>query len=454
MIDILANVCYTSPTCAAGYTYDAKNFICYQYSAGTCSSSLETLDQKTNLCESQPVCSSGANDSAAKMCLNITQATCPTGGFLNITLNVCQASPGCSTGNSLNPDTGMCSSTGGGSTAATCSVGTLNTTSGVCRIAPTCSSGSYDPVTGLCFDSSTNSTSTPICPSVTALNLSTGQCEEAPSCPTDYIYNQAQQQCVSNLFLCPYNTDSTTYQCLDAGSGVLQCSPNPCYDLSSSTVNTTTTNTTALYNDGTTNPTTGQCSGPVYIFGGRPMTCRPPGLYTYYFNCCNSANAPSQIDPATEAAILTNPALTLPGSIWTLVSGLLNNCTSQEVITDAGIADRMCVGVGTYCSNELKLLFTKICLQNTTTYCCFHSMLGRIIQEQGRPQLKAFQPGGAWGTPQSPNCIGFTPEQFQMLDFSKMDLSEYFAQISQQMGSQVKNNMVNNVTNYYQNTTH
>lgn len=34
---------------------------------------------------------------------------------------------------------------------------------------------------------------------------------------------------------------------------------------------------------------------------------------------------------------------------------------------------------------------------------------------------------GAWGTPSEPNCRGFTTDEFQMLDFSKIDMSEYFA---------------------------
>nr|HEC1719610.1 mating pair stabilization protein [Campylobacter jejuni] len=34
-----------------------------------------------------------------------------------------------------------------------------------------------------------------------------------------------------------------------------------------------------------------------------------------------------------------------------------------------------------------------------------------------------------WGSPKSPDYRGFTPEEFQKLDFSKIDLSEFIADI-------------------------
>ena len=53
--------------------------------------------------------------------------------------------------------------------------------------------------------------------------------------------------------------------------------------------------------------------------------------------------------------------------------------------------------------------------------CCFNSTLGRIIAEQGRNQLTDID----WGVASNPNCRGFTVEEFQRLDLSQMDLSEF-----------------------------
>jgi conjugal transfer mating pair stabilization protein TraN len=65
------------------------------------------------------------------------------------------------------------------------------------------------------------------------------------------------------------------------------------------------------------------------------------------------------------------------------------------------------------------------------TSCCFQSQLARIMHEQGRPQLQSFSSG--WGTAQNPICRGFTPEEFQALNFSIMDLSEWEASLSANM---------------------
>ncbi|MFY4766946.1 conjugal transfer protein TraN, partial [Campylobacter sp. GB48] len=80
-----------------------------------------------------------------------------------------------------------------------------------------------------------------------------------------------------------------------------------------------------------------------------------------------------------------------------------------------------CVEVGEYCSKKIKFI---ACIQHKKTHCCFNSKLARIFNEQGRPQIKR-----GWGSPKSPDCRGFTPEEFQKLDFSEIDLSEFIADI-------------------------
>jgi hypothetical protein len=35
----------------------------------------------------------------------------------------------------------------------------------------------------------------------------------------------------------------------------------------------------------------------------------------------------------------------------------------------------------------------------------------------------------SWGTPKNPNCKGFTPVEFQVLDFSKIDLKDFFGDL-------------------------
>jgi len=81
--------------------------------------------------------------------------------------------------------------------------------------------------------------------------------------------------------------------------------------------------------------------------------------------------------------------------------------------------------VGAYCENRS---FLGICTKRTQTYCTFNSKLARIIAEQGRIQL-----GRGWGSAEQPDCSGFTPEEIRQLDFSAMDLSEFYTDVVESM---------------------
>ena len=104
------------------------------------------------------------------------------------------------------------------------------------------------------------------------------------------------------------------------------------------------------------------------------------------------------------------------------LSGLLS-CEQAEQILAMKNDNRLCHSVGSYCSIKVPILGT--CIQTTQTYCCFNSRLARILNEQGRAQLAR-----SWGGPKSPDCSGFTVAQLQSLDFSRMDLTEFYAEIA------------------------
>ena len=192
-------------------------------------------------------------------------------------------------------------------------------------------------------------------------------------------------------------------------------------------------------NDGWDNKT-GQCLGQIYIFNGKTYQCRKAGLKTVFTNCCKDAYK-------KQGKILF----------------VLPQCNKEDAKTDQYRDAGLCHEVGTYC----QMKYFGICLQKAKTYCCFHSVLGRIVQEQGRAQLKNFLKSGCdcdptnpqtcekcvnWGKAKSPNCRGFTPEEFQMIDFDKIDLSEYFGKIEQNISKKVKNaqqNAVKNIQNFY-----
>lgn len=104
------------------------------------------------------------------------------------------------------------------------------------------------------------------------------------------------------------------------------------------------------------------------------------------------------------------------------LSGLLS-CEESEQILVMKRDTRLCTGIGSYCSSRIPII--RVCIETTESYCCFNSRLARIINEQGRAQI-----GRNWGFPQIPDCSGFTLAQLQALDFSRMNLSEFYAEIA------------------------
>ncbi len=98
--------------------------------------------------------------------------------------------------------------------------------------------------------------------------------------------------------------------------------------------------------------------------------------------------------------------------------------------------------VGSVCTQQL----LNACVKKQETYCCFKSILARIIQEQGRPQI-----GRSWGTPESPDCEGLRVAEVQAMDFSRMDFSEFYAEIKTKMPDKtaIKSSNQTKVSNCY-----
>jgi len=137
--------------------------------------------------------------------------------------------------------------------------------------------------------------------------------------------------------------------------------------------------------------------------------------------------------------------------VYVVMELLFGACDQGDIQTVIMRDSDYCHYIDDYCEKKWPVVG---CVQKAKGYCCFNSKLGRIIHEQGRPQLQAFGPDGGWGTGETPNCRGFTPEEFQMLDFSKMDLSEYYQDIQQEMDQKLQdmqNTIDTRIQDYYNN---
>lgn len=97
-------------------------------------------------------------------------------------------------------------------------------------------------------------------------------------------------------------------------------------------------------------------------------------------------------------------------------------CSSAEKQLDEKDDKGLCYKVGSYCSDKV----LGVCVTSKDAYCCFGSKLSRILQVQGRQQI-----GKPWGKPKNEQCKGFTIEEFQRLDLSKMDFTEVYAEFQE-----------------------
>lgn len=130
------------------------------------------------------------------------------------------------------------------------------------------------------------------------------------------------------------------------------------------------------------------------------------------------------------------PAGTLGGAVFELTPGVyfdptslavtiaiqmvmqMMQCTEDEALLQMHKGANLCNYVGSYCSKKIPIIGT--CIETTKSYCCYNSVLAKIISKQGKAQL-----GKGFGSKKNPDCSGFTPEEMQALDFSRINLDEF-----------------------------
>lgn len=134
----------------------------------------------------------------------------------------------------------------------------------------------------------------------------------------------------------------------------------------------------------------------IRTFNGSVYKCRK--MKTGYDNCCSNSG-------------------------WGQKIGLAG-CNREENELWKLKGTKQCVKVGSYCAHRVKLIG---CTERKETYCCFSSVLSRIVQQQGRPQL-----GWGWGSGKHPQCQGMTQTDLQRIDFSKLDYTDYYHALTQQ----------------------
>ncbi|MBK5942222.1 conjugal transfer protein TraN [Halochromatium roseum] len=117
---------------------------------------------------------------------------------------------------------------------------------------------------------------------------------------------------------------------------------------------------------------------------------------------------------AMTAYLIYSVVMILIRIIWT--------CEEEEFELGVQRELRACHYVGSYCDSDI----LGICIEKQKAFCCFNTPLARIINEQAYPQL-----GRSWGEPEHPNCRGLSLQELERLDWSRIDLSEWIALLTQ-----------------------
>ena len=327
----------------------------------------------------------------------LISASCPSSSTLNNVSNMCEKAfdIDCPTGSTYNAALDVCIG------SVDCGVGVLDQTTQRCIIP--------------------NTINKDTCPSGYSYSgYPVSKCEAIPLCNVgSYIPNatagplpwngeknhKVWDKCYVDDNTCPHGNQ---YSCNPVGvfNSVNHCSPWSCI-ASGSGVGVdhgTPIGDADKPDDGVVDAN--GCQGNVYIFNGRDSRCGSWSLWAAgagSSNCCNNKS---------------------------IVAGLVK-CNQKEVALAKLNEKKLCHYVGQYCSREeCYPLAGCHCTQKKKTYCCYNSLLGRIIQEQARV---SGQLAISWGTAEDPNCRGLTPEEFERIDFSQMDLREFEVSVAASM---------------------
>ena len=284
-------------------------------------------------------------------------------------------------------------------------------------------------------------------------------------CVTETVPGECRDEPLPDV--CPLGEDK---ECRVGTDGVSRCADTACVNTNDLPIEELKRERLAYVNDGTISQE-GECLNEVQVFTGRGMDCQRPGFLTLFKNCCKNrgtvlrdgggslgtaatvstvtavfsgasaaASALASGASAASAASVGTAALSaaagpaaIAAGVYLVFSELLGfGCEQQDFETALLEGSGMCHFVGSYCVARIPLIG---CIQKARSFCCFNSKLGRIIHEQGRAQLKAFD---GFGEPKNPECRGFTPAEFQALNFSDMDLSEYYGELATHSEAQLK----------------
>ncbi len=479
-----ADTCIKDVACPSTGALNGIKDICEMTPGKDCGTA--TLDNIANVCFTSVVCTNGSYSSGLKECTGNLNKDCGSYTLSASNIQLCQKIPNCpadpafAASPAYSESLNLCNVTPAHNCATQYNYVGLPVET--CEANPVCINGTQIPGTALC--------SYPVnCGPYTAdLSVTPPVCQVGVNCPNGSLDGNIDKCVAARTLGCP----AGNFSCWDAvGDFSWQCSPNMCGDLTTNPLTSDNVTSAGPTADGQKDPDTGQCQDQIQIFPGKSKACRVPGTTTGWSDCCDKSLAPidassntgafgtamGAVAGAAGAAAMLGLMSTGVGAIIAviaMVATMVLKCDSDDIDTVKNLNKGKCHYVGQYCRQKWPLVG---CVQQAKAYCCFDSMLSRIVQEQGRPMISTFNPSAlqmtdpvrtgtsanyhfrgtdqniysqGWlltpGGPTSPgnlNCRGFTMEEFTLVDMSNVDLTEWVDSMVAKLNGVVAEKTVN-----------
>lgn len=473
--DAAIQYCYQSAVCSNG-SLDISRDVCYQGKSMICNSPW-ILDSARSICYSPPVCTLGSYNATLDQCLATITRNCGTYSWDAVS-SKCINSVTCPTDPafSLNSTVAFSEALDACSSQAEHNCPTETSYNGPpikkCEAVPVCGAGSYNPEKDKCYQGD----SCPMGTQYTCMEYQgTAQCSPNecfdPSevtgavetnfdetmlqddarnpdgscggqilvfsgkssrcrppglkvgmvnncCESDSVMTEDTGNAIVNsvqAIKMAYQIGQVAYYSYMISTGAMTA-PSAVSAAGTLAVTSVSTGATAATLSGSV--ATGVAGSVTAGAGGATGAAVSSGLYAY-------------------ASALLNPATIIVAVVIMVVMKILfgSGCDQGDIQTSMQAKSKQCHYLGEYCQTKWPMG----CVQKAKGYCCFNSIMARIIHEQGRPQLTAFGANGGWGTPDKPECRGFTPEEFEALDFAMIDLSEYYTEIQDGLNTKIDN---------------
>jgi len=488
-LDPSKDKCYQAASCSGG-TLNVASDKCEAVATVNCGAF--TWDGASQVCYSPPVCSLGAYNATANECRATVSRNCGTYGWSSTQGKctrqiVCPKDGGYALSNTVaySPTLDKCAS----DAQHTCPAGT--TYNGLpiekCEAVPICTGdGIYNTTVHSCFlgintcplgtqYSCMNNQGTMQCSPNQCFTAGASGTEEVTTVDESMMQNDGQRDQNGNCLDQLYVFNGKASRCRPPGLTVGYI--NNCCESDSVGSDDMGSNISTVANGIQTAYEVGQVAYYSYLVGSGAATVTPlvgttsVGIVTATGTTTVSGAVATGVSTAAAsgttgvAAIgsglqayvgaLLNPATIAVAVVVMVVMKVLmgSGCDQGDIQTGMQAASKDCHYIGDYCEKKWPMVG---CVQKAKSYCCFNTKMARIIHEQGRPQLVSFGADGGWGVASAPNCRGFTPDEFQYLDFSRIDLSEYFEDIQKDLSTKIQGaqtTIQNKVQQHFQATT-